>query len=131
MEKKKILLVDDEEDVLRTVGFRLQSIGYDVVTASDGMEGLNKAHEEKPDLIILDLMLPKMHGYKVCAFLKKDTRYAKIPIIMFTAKAGDLDKKLGLEVGADAYVMKPFEPPELIKTIEGLLAKNNIDKKSG
>jgi len=125
MDKKKILLVDDEEDVLRTVGFRLQSSGYEVITASDGMEGLEKAHSEKPDLVILDLMLPKMDGYKVCAFLKKDTRYRNIPIIMFTAKAGDLDKKLGLEVGADAYVMKPFEPPELVKTVEDLLAKNN------
>ncbi len=125
MDKKKILLVDDEEDVLRTVGFRLQSSGYDVVTASDGMEGLEKAHSEKPDLVILDLMLPKMDGYKVCAFLKKDTRYRKIPIIMFTAKAGDLDKKLGLEVGADAYIMKPFEPPELVEAVEKLLAKNN------
>lgn len=123
MDKKKILLVDDEEDVLRTVGFRLQSSGYEVVTASDGMEGLEKAHSEKPDLVILDLMLPKMDGYKVCAFLKKDTRYKDIPIVMFTAKAGDLDKKLGLEVGADAYVMKPFEPPELVKTVEELLAK--------
>lgn len=125
MDKKKILLVDDEEDVLRTVGFRLQASGYDVVTASDGMEGLEKAHSEKPDLVILDLMLPKMDGYKVCTFLKKDTRYRNIPIIMFTAKAGDLDKKLGIEVGADAYVMKPFEPPELVKTVEELLAKNN------
>ncbi|MFA5164896.1 MAG: response regulator [Candidatus Omnitrophota bacterium] len=123
MDKKKILLVDDEEDVLRTVGFRLQASGYEVVTASDGMEGLEKAHSEKPDLVILDLMLPKMDGYKVCAFLKKDTRYKDIPIIMFTAKGGDLDKKLGLEVGADAYVMKPFEPPELVKTVEELLAK--------
>lgn len=125
MDKKKILLVDDEEDVLRTVGFRLQSSGYDVVTASDGMEGLEKARSEKPDLVILDLMLPKMDGYKVCAFLKKDTRYKKIPIIMFTAKAGDLDKKIGLEVGADAYIMKPFEPPELVEAVEKLLAKNN------
>ncbi len=123
MDKKKILLVDDEEDVLRTVGFRLQSSGYDVVTASDGLEGLEKAHSEKPDLVILDLMLPKMDGYKVCAFLKKDTRYRNIPIIMFTAKAGDLDKKIGLEVGADAYVMKPFEPPELVEAVEKLLAK--------
>ncbi|MDD5270765.1 MAG: response regulator [Candidatus Omnitrophica bacterium] len=125
MDKKKILLVDDEEDVLKTVGFRLQASGYDVVTASDGKEGLEKARSEKPDLVILDLMLPKMDGYKVCAFLKKDTRYKDIPIIMFTAKAGDIDKKLGLEVGADAYIMKPFEPPILVETVEKLLAKNN------
>lgn len=123
MDKKKILLVDDEEDVLRTVGFRLQASGYDVVTASDGKEGLEKAHSEKPDLVILDLMLPKMDGYKVCAFLKKDTRYRNIPIIMFTAKAGDIDKKLGLEVGADAYIMKPFEPPELVEAVAKLLAE--------
>ena len=119
----KILLVDDEQDIIKTVGFRLRSVGYEVITASDGMEGLDKARKEKPDLIILDLMLPKIDGYKVCALLKKDDRYAKIPIILFTAKAGDVDKKIGLELGADAYVMKPFEPPELINTIEDLLRK--------
>ncbi|HOX09510.1 MAG TPA: response regulator [Candidatus Omnitrophota bacterium] len=115
--------MDDEEDVLKTVGFRFQASGYDVVTASDGKEGLEKAHSEKPDLVILDLMLPKMDGYKVCAFLKKDTRYKDIPIIMFTAKAGDIDKKLGLEVGADAYIMKPFEPPILVETVAKLFAE--------
>ncbi len=123
MDKKRILVVDDEEDVLKTVSFRLESFGYEVITAKDGMEGLEKARNGSPDLIVLDLMLPKIDGYKVCVLLKNDKRYSRIPIVMFTAKAGDADKKMGLDLGADAYIMKPFEPEELLKTIDVLLGE--------
>lgn len=118
---KKILIVDDEKDLVETVSFRLQSAGYDVIKAYDGQEGLDKARKEKPDIIILDLMLPKMDGYKVCAMLKRDQKYKNIPILMFTARAQESDEKLGLEVGADAYVTKPFESQALLAKIKELL----------
>ena len=121
MDKKKILVVDDEKDLVETVTFRLESIGYEVIPAYDGQEGLDRAHKEKLDLIILDLMLPKIDGYKVCRMLKFDEKYKKIPIVIFTARAQESDEKLGYEVGADAYITKPFEPEELIAKIKALL----------
>lgn len=121
MSKKRILLVDDEKDLVETVQFRLEANGYEVISAGDGQEGFNKARSEKPDLIILDLMLPKMDGYKVCGLLKKDTRYATIPVILFTARAQSEDLKMGEEVGADAYITKPFEPQMLLGKVKELL----------
>ena len=118
---KKILVVDDETDLVSVVKMRLEANNYLVLTAFDGQEALEKARKEKPDLIILDLMLPKMDGYKVCGLLKADTRYNKIPIIMFTARAEESDEKLGFEVGADAYITKPFEAETLLGKIKELL----------
>lgn len=118
---KKILLVDDEPQILLLLESRLKANGYDVLSATDGLAALEMAKREKPDMIILDLMLPKMDGYKVCGLLKKDARYAKIPILLFTARAQEEDKKLGEEVGADAYVTKPFEPAVLLSKIQELL----------
>ncbi len=123
MDKKKILLVEDEKVLMETVTLRLEATGYEVISAYDGFKGLEKAKKEKPDLIILDLMLPKMDGYKVCGLLKADTRYNKIPIIMFTARAQESDKKMGQDVGADAYITKPFEPQLLLEKIRELLKK--------
>lgn len=119
--KGKILIVDDEKDLVDMVKMRLETAGYESITAYDGQEGLTKARKEKPDLIILDLMLPKIDGYKVCTMLKRDQRYMKIPIVMFTARAQESDEKLGKEVGADAYITKPFEPKALLGKIEELL----------
>jgi len=121
MDKKKILLVDDENDLVETLGYRLEANNYEVIKAFDGQEGLDKARKESPDLIILDLMLPKLDGYKVCRMLKFDDKYSKIPIILFTARAQESDKKTGEEVGADAYVTKPFEPVVLLAKIKDLL----------
>ena len=121
MEKKKILLVEDEKDLVETVTLRLEAAGYEIIPAYDGREGLEKAKREKPDLIILDLMLPKMDGYKACGLLKADTRYNKIPVIMFTARAQESDKKMGQEAGADAYITKPFEPEALLEKVRQLL----------
>ncbi len=121
MNKKKILLVEDEKDLIETVTLRLEAAGYEVISACDGLEGLGKAKREKPDLIILDLMLPKMDGFKVCGLLKADTRYNKIPIIMFSARAQESDKRMGQEVFADAYITKPFEPQLLLEKIRQLL----------
>jgi DNA-binding response OmpR family regulator len=118
---KRILIVDDVESIVMTVKIFLERHGYEVITANDGQEGFEKAKTEKPDLIILDLMLPRMHGYKVCGLLKKDTMYAKTPIILYTAKAQEEDVKLGQEVGADAYIIKPFEPETLLAKIKELL----------
>ncbi len=118
---KRILIVDDVESIVMSVKMFLERHRYEVITANDGREGFEKAKTEKPDLIILDLMLPRMHGYMVCGLLKKDTRYAKTPIILFTAKAQEKDIKLGQEVGADAYITKPFEPEILLAKIKELL----------
>jgi DNA-binding response OmpR family regulator len=120
---KKILIVDDEEGIIKIVRMYLEHHHYEVITASDGQEGLEKAKTEKPDLIVLDLMLPKINGYKVCGLLKKDTKYAKTPIVLFTAKAQEKDVKLGKEVGADAYITKPFEPEVLLSKIKELISK--------
>jgi adenylate cyclase len=103
------------------VKMRLEAAGYEIISAYDGQEGFEKAKRDKPDLIILDLMLPKMDGYKVCALLKADTRYNKIPIIMFTARAEESDEKLEFEVGADAYITKPFEAEILLGKIKEIL----------
>jgi len=120
---KKILIVDDEDGIVKLVKMYLEYNHYEVITAGDGQEGLDKAKSDGPDLIILDLMLPKINGYKVCGLLKKDSRYAKIPIILFTAKAQEKDIKLGEEVGADAYIIKPFEPEILLSKIKELIGQ--------
>ena len=118
----RILLVDDEPSIVKMVGKRLEVEGYQVSVAVDGQDGLAKAHAEQPQLIILDLMLPKLNGYEVCTMLKQDTRHQHIPIILFTAKASDKDEKLGMDCGANAYIRKPFRAPELLETIRNLLA---------
>ena len=121
MDKKRILVVDDETELVKAIEIRLRQAGYEVLTAYDGQQGLETGRKERPDLIILDLMLPKMDGYKVCALLKADTRYNKIPIVMFTAKAQAEDMKLGKEVGADAYITKPFDHQVLLEKIKELI----------
>lgn len=121
MTKKRILVVDDEPQLTEMVRMRLEANGYDVLCASDGQEALNKARKEKPDLIILDLMLSKIDGYKVCRMLKFDEKYKNIPVILFTARAQEADVKLGVEVGAEAYITKPFDPPALLAKIKELL----------
>lgn len=123
MARKRILVVDDEMDLAEMVRFRLEANGYEILLAHDGQQALEVARKEKPDLIILDLMLPKMDGYKVCGLLKMDSRYANIPVIIFTAKAQVDDLKLGEEVGANAYLTKPFEPAVLLGKIKELLEK--------
>ena len=123
MAKAKLLIVDDEKDLVETLTFRLEANDYEVIKAFDGQDRLDKAKKEKPDLIILDLMLPKMDGYKVCGLLKADARYSKVPIILFTARAQESDKKMGEDVGANAYITKPFEPQVLLGKIKELLGE--------
>ena len=121
MANKKILLVDDEPELIEMVKLRLEANGYEVITAGDGLEALDKARSENPCLILLDLMLPKMDGYRVCRTLKFDQKYKDISIIIFTARAQESDEKLSKEVGADAYITKPFEPQKLLDKIRELL----------
>jgi len=119
--KAKILVVDDEPDVLHLVQYNLNAADYDVVTASDGEQALKKVRAAPPDLIILDLMLPELDGLEVCKILRRDQTTASIPIIMLTAKAAEMDRVLGLELGADDYVTKPFSPRELVLRVKRLL----------
>ena len=121
MDKKRILIVDDEDDIRKMLKLRLQALDYEILEAGDGQDGLDKARSEKPDLMILDLMLPKMDGYKVCRMLKFDEKFKHIPIIMFTSRGEDSHKATGKEVGADAYVQKPFETEVLLGKIKELL----------
>ena len=121
-EKKiRVLLIEDETDMVEAVRIRLEANDYEVITASDGPEGLNKARTAKPDLIILDVMLPKMDGFTVCRMLKFDEKYNKIPIIMFTARTQQTDIAQGKEMGADAYITKPFKSEDLLAKIRELL----------
>lgn len=119
--KQRILIVEDETGLVEMMKMRLEAADFEVISAYDGQEGLDVAKKEKPDLVILDLMLPKMDGYKVCGLLKKDARYARIPVIIFTAKAQEEDIKLGQEVNADVYITKPFDSNLLLQKIKELL----------
>ncbi|NQT30470.1 MAG: response regulator [Candidatus Saganbacteria bacterium] len=121
LNKKKILVVDDEKDVVQLLSFRLEKEGFEVISAYNGSDGLAKAQNEKPDLILLDIMLPIMSGYEVCRLLKFNSATQDIPIILLSAKAGDEDKAVGKEVGADMYISKPFEPDILLQKIKELL----------
>lgn len=123
MAKKKILLVDDEADFLEVLKARLEENNYEVVTAYNGEEGLEKAEREAPDLIILDIMLPKISGFDVCRKLKIEENLKDTPIIMLTAKFQPSSIKFGMEMGADAYITKPFEPRLLIEKMRELLDK--------
>lgn len=119
--KKKILVVDDEPDIQTIVSARLMSMGFEVLLAKDGQEGLDLARKELPDVILLDLMLPKLDGYKVCRMLKFDKTYENIPVIIFSAKGSDADKKLAEQAGADAYMVKPFDLHLFTQTIQKLI----------
>ena len=119
--KPKILVVDDEPDAVELIEFNLKAAGYDVVTAADGEEALKKTRSLLPSLIVLDLMLPEVDGLEVCKILRRDPQTSAIPIIMLTAKAAEIDRVLGLELGADDYIAKPFSPRELVLRIKRLL----------
>ena len=121
--KPKILVVDDEPDALELISYNLKAAGFDVVTADDGEEALKKARANIPALILLDVMLPEVDGLEVCKTLRRDPATSAIPIIMLTAKAAEIDRVLGLELGADDYVTKPFSPRELVLRVKALLRR--------
>ncbi len=121
--KYKILVVDDEPDVLSLLNLMLASQGYHVVSASDGQEALEKARNAVPDLILLDVMLPRLDGYKVARMLKFDENFRHIPIIMITAKVQEKDRQTGMEMGVDDYITKPFDTAALLEKVKAILAK--------
>ena len=118
---KKIFIADDESGFVSTLRSRLEFEGFEVTTAPNGKAALEKIPDEKPDLILLDVMMPAMNGYQVCRALKENSATKEIPILMLTAKSQESDKFWGREAGADAYMTKPFDMDELINEIEGLL----------
>ena len=121
--KQKILVVDDEPEAVELVEFNLKQAGFDVATAADGAEALKKTRSLLPSLIVLDLMLPEMDGLEVCKMLRRDPATAAVPIVMLTAKAAEIDRVLGLELGADDYLTKPFSPRELVLRVKKLLTR--------
>lgn len=121
MNKKRILIVDDEKDIVESIQFKLEFEGFECLIAYDGEEALLKSKRENPDLILLDIMMPKINGYQVCRQLKSDENYKHIPIIMLTAKVQESDRFWGKESGADDYVTKPFEMEKLIQKIRSYL----------
>lgn len=121
---QKILIVDDEQSIVTLLQFNLEQAGFEVISAYDGLEGMRLAKEEKPDLMILDLMLPQLNGIEVCKQLRQDQ--IQIPILMLTAKDDEFDKVLGLELGADDYLTKPFSPREVTARVKAILRRINI-----
>lgn len=122
--KHKILVVDDEPDAVELIEFNLKQAGYDVVSAADGAAAIKKARTAGPSLIILDIMLPEIDGFEVCKLLRRDPATAAIPILMLTAKAAEIDRVLGLELGGDDYVTKPFSPRELVLRVKKILERD-------
>src|SRR5262245_19554389 len=125
MDKKSVLVVDDEPDILELVRYNLEKEGFSVETVSSGAEGLERAKTARPDLMVLDLMLPGMSGLEVCRCLKQDSKTRELPIVMLTAKGEESDVVQGLELGADDYVIKPFSPRILIARLRAAARRRN------
>jgi len=126
MAEEKILIVDDEEHIQELIKFNLENNGYKVLCAGNGNEAVKIARTEIPNLILLDLMLPGMDGYDVCKEIRRDNEISNMPIIMITAKGEELDKILGLELGADDYITKPFSVRELLARVKAVLRRTAI-----
>ena len=122
---KNILIVDDEQDIVESLKFVLETAGFNCYTAFDGEEGLRLAKEIIPDLMILDVMMPKINGYKISRLLKYDSKYKEIPILMITARSQEEDKLIGEETGANEYITKPFDLDDVLKQVEKYLGKQN------
>ncbi|CDF57846.1 winged helix-turn-helix domain-containing protein [Thermobrachium celere] len=129
MASEKILIIDDELHIVELIKYNLEMNGYKVYYALNGTDGINLAYEKKPDLILLDIMLPEIDGFEVCKKIKRDDELADIPIIMLTAKGEEFDKILGLELGADDYITKPFSVRELVARIKAVLRRNTKEEK--
>ena len=128
MAEEKILVVDDEDNILELLKFNLENNSYKVVTASNGDEALKLARSEEPNLILLDLMLPGLDGYELCKEIRRDVNLSHTPIIMITAKSEELDKILGLELGADDYITKPFSIREMLARVKAVLRRASIQQ---
>jgi DNA-binding response OmpR family regulator len=124
--ENKILVIEDDPATSRLVEYSLRHDGYQVVRASNGLEGIRMARTEAPDLVILDVMLPGLDGFEICHRLRSDAATARLPILMFSAKAQEIDKSTGLKVGADEYLTKPAAPAEIVSRVQQLLAKKDL-----
>lgn len=122
---RKILIVEDEKDIVKMLEYALKKEGFTVVSVRNGLEAVNTAERERPDLVLLDLMLPGMGGLDVCKSLKSDRKTSGIPVIILTAKSQEIDKVIGLELGADDYMTKPFSPRELMARIKAVLRRTS------
>lgn len=122
---KKILIVDDEQDIVESLKFVLENYDYTCYCAYNGEDGLKLAREIKPDLIVLDVMMPRINGYKISRLLKFDKKYKDIPILMITARSQEEDKLIGEETGADEYITKPFDLDDVVKTVQKYLNPEN------
>ena len=132
MARKKVLVVDDEQHIIELIQFNLESSGFDVLTTDNGEEAIRIAENELPDVILLDLMLPGIDGFEACKKIRRNSKTSKIPIIMLTAKGEETDKVLGLELGADDYLTKPFSVRELTARIKAVLRRfEEIPKDTG
>lgn len=125
MPAKKVLVVDDEPDIVELVSYNLRKEGFDVSSASDGEEALARIRKGHYDFLILDLMLPGIQGMELCRILKNDPKTSNLPIIMLTAKGEEVDRILGLEIGADDYIAKPFSPRELVARVKAVLRRSD------
>ena len=124
---ERVLIVDDDADILRLLNYNLTNAGYSVQTASTGRSALETVRREPPDLIVLDLMLPDVDGMEVCRTLRLDTTTRRIPIVMLTARGDEIDRVVGFELGADDYVAKPFSPRELVLRVKSILRRSGKD----
>ena len=121
MEQKKILVADDEPHILRVVKDKLANAGFTVVTAANGEEALETARREKPALVLLDVMMPKMNGFDVCRTLRAEAEFKGVPILLLTARGQEIDRHMGFEAGASEYIPKTFSPRELLATVQDQL----------
>jgi two-component system, OmpR family, alkaline phosphatase synthesis response regulator PhoP len=130
MSKGTILVIDDEKDLIELVRYNLEREGFDVLAATDGRTGLELAERRRPDVIVLDLMMPGVDGLEVCRQLRKNDRTSDVLVLMLTAKAGESDRVVGLELGADDYVTKPFSPRELVARVKALVRRASRGEES-
>lgn len=130
MKRRRILVADDEIYILHILEFSLNLEGYEVISATSGEEALAKAAKERPDLVVLDVLMPQMDGHEVCRRLKTDERTRDIPVIFLSARDSQTDQDLGLRLGAEAYITKPFSPQRLIDTIQNLLDGTQTGKRA-
>jgi len=128
MGRGRILIVEDDPDIVELVAYNLDEEGYETLSALDGQQGIASARQHRPDLIILDIMLPECDGFEVCRTLKADPATAQIPILILSAKSQETDKVVGLELGADDYVTKPFSPRELIARVRAILRRSRAGR---
>ncbi len=130
MERKRVLVVDDEIYIVHILEFTLTMEGYEVLTAADGEEALRRIANDSPDLVVLDIMMPRMDGYEVLRRLRADDEFRHLPVILLSAKGRPIDRETGLEIGADDYIVKPFSPRRLLEKIHDLLDQARLGQVS-